>query len=285
MAELDAAGRIGPAAADEHARPQAALRPGGRRGGGRRPAVRRAGRHQARRPTAGRRRGARGRAVGRGLVPVLGGRVDPRQPGVLPGRGPAGPGGDHHKDAAQVAAARPGDGRACGRSGCGRRSTRRTGLPGAVAVQTVKDALAAHPDACGVFLGDPSYVGTTGDLAGHAACRARSRRAADRRPGLGRSPRLPPGSAGARDRGGRRRHGDQRAQDAARLHPGRGGAGQDRAAGPGPAGARVRRHPHHQPGRVHPGQHRRRPGAAGPGRRAAVRPPAAWPGRGPQAAA
>jgi arginine decarboxylase len=45
----------------------------------------------------------------------------------------------------------------------------RSGLPGAVAVATVRDALAAHPDACAVFLGDPSYVGTTGDLAGHAA--------------------------------------------------------------------------------------------------------------------
>jgi arginine decarboxylase len=43
-----------------------------------------------------------------------------------------------------------------------------TGLPGAVAVRTVRDALAAHPDACGVIMGDPSYVGTTGDLAGHA---------------------------------------------------------------------------------------------------------------------
>ena len=43
-----------------------------------------------------------------------------------------------------------------------------TGLPAAVAVRTVRDALAAHPDACGVILGDPSYVGTTGDLAGHA---------------------------------------------------------------------------------------------------------------------
>ena len=42
------------------------------------------------------------------------------------------------------------------------------GLPAAVAVQTVKDALAAHPGACAVILGDPSYVGTTGDLAGHA---------------------------------------------------------------------------------------------------------------------
>ena len=44
----------------------------------------------------------------------------------------------------------------------------RSGLPAAVAVQTVRDALAAHPAACGVILGDPSYVGTTGDLAGHA---------------------------------------------------------------------------------------------------------------------
>jgi arginine decarboxylase len=43
-----------------------------------------------------------------------------------------------------------------------------TGLPAAVAVRTVRDALAAHPAACAVFLGDPSYVGTTGDLAGHA---------------------------------------------------------------------------------------------------------------------
>src|SRR5215470_1931302 len=45
----------------------------------------------------------------------------------------------------------------------------RTGLPAAVAVTTVQSALKEHPDACGVFLGDPSYVGTTGDLAGHAA--------------------------------------------------------------------------------------------------------------------
>ncbi len=43
-----------------------------------------------------------------------------------------------------------------------------SGLPAAVAVPTVCDALAAHPGACGVILGDPSYVGTTGDLAGHA---------------------------------------------------------------------------------------------------------------------
>ncbi len=45
----------------------------------------------------------------------------------------------------------------------------KTGLPAAVAVSTVRAALAEHPDACAVFLGDASYVGTTGDLAGHAA--------------------------------------------------------------------------------------------------------------------
>jgi lysine decarboxylase len=44
----------------------------------------------------------------------------------------------------------------------------RSGLPGPVAVHSVREALAAHPAACGVILGDPSYVGTTGDVAGHA---------------------------------------------------------------------------------------------------------------------
>ena len=44
----------------------------------------------------------------------------------------------------------------------------RSGLPAAVPVQAVRDALAAHPGACGVILGDPSYVGTTGDIAAHA---------------------------------------------------------------------------------------------------------------------
>src|SRR5262249_39902269 len=45
----------------------------------------------------------------------------------------------------------------------------KTGLPAAVSVSTVRAALREHPRACGVFLGDPSYVGTTGDLAGYAA--------------------------------------------------------------------------------------------------------------------
>jgi arginine decarboxylase len=43
-----------------------------------------------------------------------------------------------------------------------------SGLPTTVPVHVVRDALAAHPDACGVILGDPSYVGTTGDVAAHA---------------------------------------------------------------------------------------------------------------------
>jgi arginine decarboxylase len=45
----------------------------------------------------------------------------------------------------------------------------RTGLPTAVAVPTVRAALREYPDACGVFLGEPSYVGAIGDLAGNAA--------------------------------------------------------------------------------------------------------------------
>lgn len=43
-----------------------------------------------------------------------------------------------------------------------------TGLPGAVPVGAVRAALAAHPDACGVLIGDPSYVGTLSDIAGLA---------------------------------------------------------------------------------------------------------------------
>ncbi|HEY4853217.1 MAG TPA: hypothetical protein VII22_20710, partial [Streptosporangiaceae bacterium] len=44
-----------------------------------------------------------------------------------------------------------------------------SGLPEAVSVKTVRAALASHPGACAVFLGEPSYVGSYGDLAGHAA--------------------------------------------------------------------------------------------------------------------
>jgi arginine decarboxylase len=43
-----------------------------------------------------------------------------------------------------------------------------TGLPLGVPVAAVERALADHPAAVAVFLGDPSYVGTVGDLRGHA---------------------------------------------------------------------------------------------------------------------
>lgn len=43
-----------------------------------------------------------------------------------------------------------------------------TGLPLGVAPETVRRALAAHPEARAVFVGDPSYVGTVGDVAGLA---------------------------------------------------------------------------------------------------------------------
>ena len=43
-----------------------------------------------------------------------------------------------------------------------------TGLPLGVAPASVAEALAAHPGARAVFVGDPSYVGTVGDLAGLA---------------------------------------------------------------------------------------------------------------------
>jgi arginine decarboxylase len=43
------------------------------------------------------------------------------------------------------------------------------GLPTSVKVDDVRRALSDHPDACAVMLGDPSYVGTIGDLPGHAA--------------------------------------------------------------------------------------------------------------------
>ena len=85
--------------------------------------------------------------------------------------------------------------------------------------------------------------------------RGRARRwgAADRGRGLGRAPGLPSRSAAARDRGRRGRDGDQRAQGAARLHPGRDRAGPDGAAGSHPAGPRVRGDAHYQPDWLDPG--------------------------------
>ena len=45
----------------------------------------------------------------------------------------------------------------------------KTGLPMGVAPRTVREALVEHPAARAVFVGDPSYVGTIGDVAGLAA--------------------------------------------------------------------------------------------------------------------
>lgn len=44
-----------------------------------------------------------------------------------------------------------------------------TGLPLGVAPETVADVLRGHPEATAVLVGDPSYVGTVGDVAGLAA--------------------------------------------------------------------------------------------------------------------
>ncbi|MCE0534755.1 aminotransferase class V-fold PLP-dependent enzyme [Kineosporia rhizophila] len=46
---------------------------------------------------------------------------------------------------------------------------RRQGLPLRIAPEAVTDALIEHPQAKAVLVGDPSYVGTTGDVAGLAA--------------------------------------------------------------------------------------------------------------------
>ena len=43
-----------------------------------------------------------------------------------------------------------------------------TGLPTAVPVEAVARALAGHDGVCAVLIGDPSYVGTLGDVAGYA---------------------------------------------------------------------------------------------------------------------
>lgn len=43
-----------------------------------------------------------------------------------------------------------------------------TGLPAEIAVDDVQGALAEHPGACGVLVGDPSYVGTRSDIRGLA---------------------------------------------------------------------------------------------------------------------
>ena len=56
----------------------------------------------------------------------------------------------------------------CARSGCGRTSTPARACRCGVAPAARRGGARRHPDARAVFLGDPSYVGTVGDVAGLA---------------------------------------------------------------------------------------------------------------------
>jgi lysine decarboxylase len=109
----------------------------------------------------------RAAALGRRLVPVLGGRIHPRQPG---------PGARGRRRRQEIIVTRIlHRSLLLGLVLAGLRPVwvrpevdPASGLPAAVAIETVRAALAAYPGACGVFLGDPSYVGTISDIAGHA---------------------------------------------------------------------------------------------------------------------
>ena len=159
-----------------------------------------------------------------------------------------------------------------------------TGLPLGCRRADVERCLRDHPDVVAVFVGDPTYVGTVGELAEVADARARGGPAAAGRRRLGCALRLPPRAARARAAGRRRRPGDQRAQDAPGLLPGGDRPGPDGAARPGPPAERVRRDPHDQPGRGPAGEHRRRPRAAPARRRGTARPTRAPRRRGPRPA-
>ena len=201
---LDAWLRFHEAAADavHHSRPQAAARPGRRRGGRRRTAVRRAGHHEALPRCPRRRRGAGGPAVGRRRLPVLRRRRHARQPGValaLGGRRRPG-GGEPHP--APLAAARAGARRAHAGVGAARGRRRRPGCRSASRRRPSLAALDEHPDVRAVLVGDPSYVGTVGDVAGLAdvAHAHGPRGAARRRRGVGGALRVPSRPAAARAR-------------------------------------------------------------------------------------
>src|SRR5262249_36918058 len=122
---------------------------------------------QARRPAARRGRIPGRAALGRGLVPVLRGRLHARQPGTRP-RGRCAGAGDHrHPVPAPVPAARAGaGGPAAGVGAAGTRSADRPARRPGRADRPRRPP--PPPGACAVFLGAPSYVGTIGDLAGHA---------------------------------------------------------------------------------------------------------------------
>ena len=160
-----------------------------------------------------------------------------------------------------------------------------TGLPSAVPVRAVREALAAHPDACAVILGEPSYVGTIGDVAGHAEAAQQAGVPlivdAAWAAHFGFHPDLPPHplAAGA----------DAMVTSAHKALPAATQGALVLARTDRLDAARLDRafeaDAHDQPGRVDHGQHRRGAGPAGQGRGAAVRPAAARGGRRPQAAA
>ena len=236
------------------------------RGGRGHPAVRRRGHDQARRYAARRRRVPGRAALGRGLVPVLGGGLHARQPGPGPrGRRPGAreiivtrspapvpllglvAGGP----AAGVGAAgtRPGD-RAARRRRRGDRPCR---------PRRPSRGLRGVPRR-------PSYVGTIGDLGRARGCRARGGCPASwTRPGLrylGFHPDLPPHAiAAGADGMVTSAHKALPASTQAALVLAR-TQHLDRAR----ARPRLRGHPHHQPGGSDHREHRRGARAAGPGR-------------------
>ena len=259
---------------DERARAQAAAGPGRRGRGGRRADVRRARHHQAR-GRAARRGGATGRALwGADWCRFsVGGSTHGNQALALavgaPGQEVVVTRTLHRSLLLGLVLAglrpvwvRPEMDR---RRACRRRSR----------CEAVRAALADHPDAARVFLGDPSYVGTIGDLAGQAdaAHEAGVPLVVDAAwaAHFGFHPDLPPHAlAAGADAMVTSAHKALPAYTQGALVLARTEPARRRPAGPG-----VRGHPHHQPGRVDHGQHRRRAGAAGARRRGAVRPAAA----------
>ena len=114
-----------------------------------------------------------------------------------------------------------------------------TDMPLGVAVEDVESALQANPDARAVLVTEPGYLGTLSDLAlDHRGCPP-LRRARDRRPGVGRPLRLPPGGAPQCHVARGRRHGDEHPQAPSWLHPGEPGLRPHAAAGSRPARPRL----------------------------------------------
>ena len=146
------------------------------------------------------------------------------------------------------------------------------GLPIGVTAAALEAALAAAPDARAVFVGDPSYVGTVGDVGGLATVAHRHGipLVVDAAWGahLGFHPALPPHAlaAGA----------DALVTSAHKAlpawSPGSPGAGPQPPDRAGPVRRRRRGNRHDQPVGSHPREHRRRPRPAPARRRGPDRP-------------